>query len=62
MMTFAAKTVVVHGDDVSSGLAMVHATLDEALLLEANQRDYERRLEATPAHPPTGGFEQLTQT
>jgi hypothetical protein len=31
----------------------LHSTLNEELLLEANMRGFEARLESTPAHPPT---------
>lgn len=45
--------VVLEPNDVISRLAGIHPSLDEQLLLEANARGYEARLEATPAHAPT---------
>lgn len=45
--------VVLEPADVISRLADIHPSLDEQLLLEANARGYEARLEATPAHAPT---------
>lgn len=39
--------------EVDTRLKSLHAVLGQEMLLEANQRGYEARLEATPAHAPT---------
>lgn len=38
---------------VAARLIELSPTLDEEILLEANMRGLESRLETTPAHPPT---------
>lgn len=45
--------IVVHPADVDARLQQLDPALTQDLMLEANQRGYEARLEATPAHAPT---------
>lgn len=48
-----ASRVIVEPMEVLSRLQELDPTLDEDVLLEANMRGYEARLEATPIHAPT---------
>jgi hypothetical protein len=45
--------VVVHPAEVDARLQELDPALTQDLMLEANQRGYEARLDATPAHAPT---------
>ena len=45
--------VIVDPTEVAERLVDLHETLSQELLLEANMRGYEARLEVTAAHPPT---------
>lgn len=45
--------IIVEPEDVAARLLSLDAVLTEALLLEANQRGFEARLDVTRAHAPT---------
>ena len=45
--------IIVEPGDVAARLLSLDAVLTEALLLEANQRGFEARLDVTRAHAPT---------
>ena len=45
--------IVVLPDEVEARLQGLDPALNQDLMLEANMRGYEARLEATPAHAPT---------
>lgn len=45
--------IVVEPEEVEARLVSLDSVLTQELLLEANQRGFEARLEATPAHAPT---------
>lgn len=45
--------IVLHPAEVDARLQELDPALTQDLMLEANQRGYEARLEATPAHAPT---------
>lgn len=45
--------IIVEPEDVAARLISLDSVLTEALILEANQRGFEARLDVTPAHAPT---------
>ena len=45
--------IIVEPDEVAARLLALDAVLTQELLLEANQRGFEARLDVTPAHAPT---------
>lgn len=47
-------SIITTPSEVESRLKELHPSLGMELLLEANKRGFEQRLEMTPAHPPTG--------